>query len=226
MKKQEPIRNYRITDAELIVLAKEKAGFMQRDATAFAPFGITAAMTTALITSATAFSNFITDIEATADMTAATAAKNAKAEQLRVAIRGVMARVEQKYLAGTSRHNRFGTSGLSEKPDPELLIAAKTVVRTGTAYLTDLSATGLTATLLAGITTLSAELETLVLDLKMKIGDRDVLQEDRVEAGNVLYQTLVTYTNTGQTIWETSDVAKYNDYVLYNTPGGEAPKAD
>jgi hypothetical protein len=34
---------------------------------------------------------------------------------------------------------------------------------------------------------------------------------------------LVSYTNTGQSIWTTSNVAKYNDYVLYNTTTGDAP---
>jgi hypothetical protein len=31
------------------------------------------------------------------------------------------------------------------------------------------------------------------------------------------------YTTTGLSIWETSDVAKYNDYVVYNTVSGETP---
>jgi hypothetical protein len=28
----------------------------------------------------------------------------------------------------------------------------------------------------------------------------------------------------GLSIWETSDVAKYNDYVVYNTVNGETPE--
>ena len=155
-------------------------------------------------------------------MTNATALKEAKAEQLRVVIRSVMTRAEQKYVLGSPKHNKFGTADLSRQPDAELLITAKRVVRAGTIYLTDLAATGLTAAVLANVTTLTGELETLLLDLKMKIGDRDILQEDRVEAGNALYATLSTYTNTGQTIWEATDVAKYNDYVIYNTESGEA----
>lgn len=42
-------------------------------------------------------------------------------------------------------------------------------------------------------------------------------------AANAIYSTLVSYTNTGQRIWTTSNVAKYNDYVLYNTTTGDAP---
>ena len=50
------------------------------------------------------------------------------------------------------------------------------------------------------------------------------MQEDRVEAGNTIYTTLVKYTSIGLSIWETSDVAKYNDYVIYNTATGEMPE--
>jgi hypothetical protein len=54
--------------------------------------------------------------------------------------------------------------------------------------------------------------------------ERDIIQEDRVEAGNTIYKTLMQYTTMGLSIWETSDVAKYNDYVVYNTVSGETPE--
>jgi hypothetical protein len=33
----------------------------------------------------------------------------------------------------------------------------------------------------------------------------------------------VRYTTIGAAIWETTDVAKYNDYVLYTTTSAEVP---
>jgi hypothetical protein len=78
--------------------------------------------------------------------------------------------------------------------------------------------------MLTAITTLCNEFEALIIDLKIKIGERDIIQEDRVEAGNTIYKTLIQYTTTGLSIWETSDVAKYNDYVVYNTVTGETPE--
>ena len=71
---------------------------------------------------------------------------------------------------------------------------------------------------------LAGEFEALIIDLKIKIGERDIIQEDRVEAGNTICKTLIQYTTTGLSIWETSDVAKYNDYVIYNTVSGETPE--
>jgi hypothetical protein len=78
--------------------------------------------------------------------------------------------------------------------------------------------------MLTAITTLCNEFEALIIDLKIKIGERDIVQEDRVEAGNIIYKTLSQYTTMGLSIWETSDVAKYNDYVIYDTVSGETPE--
>jgi hypothetical protein len=97
------------------------------------------------------------------------------------------------------------------------------VVRVGTEFLVDLTANGLTAAMLTAITTLCNEFDLLIIDMEVKIAERDIMQEDRVEAGNVIYKSLVSYTTTGLSIWETSDVAKYNDYVIYDTVTGEAP---
>ena len=62
-----------------------------------------------------------------------------------------------------------------------------------------------------------------MVSLQDKIGDRDILQEARVEAGNAIYSTLVSYTTIGQTIWKATNVAKYNDYVVYDTVTTQEP---
>jgi hypothetical protein len=224
MKKSAVVRLYNFSDANLVTTTKEKIAFMRRDVTAFTPFGITAALVTNLETATTTFSNTITDIEAANNQTQVTANKDAKADQLRVAIRAVMARVELQFGAGSAKYKKFGTEALSQQSDSDLLITGKRVVRVGTEFLTALAANGLTAAMLTAITTLCNEFEALIIDLKLKIGERDVMQEDRVEAGNAIYETLVKYTTIGLSIWETSDIAKYNDYVIYNTLNGESPE--
>lgn len=223
MKKQPVVRLYKFSDATLVTKGKEKIAFMRRDATAFAPFGITAALVTTLETALTAFSNTSTDIEAAANQTGTTTAKDSKADQLRVAIRAVMARAELKYTVAHAKYRKFGAETLSKQTDSDLLITGKRVVRVGTEYLTDLTPNGLTVAMLTAITTLVAEFENLIIDQKIKKGERDIVQEDRVEAGNAIYKTLISYTTTGLSIWETSDIAKYNDYVMYNTETGEEP---
>lgn len=224
MKKPSVVRLYNFSDANLVTTTKEKIAFMRRDVTAFTPFGITATLVTSLETATNAFSNTITDIEAVNNQTQVTANKETKANQLRVAIRTVMARVELQFGASSAKYKKFGTEKLSQQSDTDLLITGKRVVRVGTEFLTAQAANGLTAAMLTAITTLCNEFEALIIDLKLKIGERDIMQEDRVEAGNTIYKTLVQYASIGLSIWETSDVAKYNDYVIYNTLSGESPE--
>jgi hypothetical protein len=224
MKKPSVVRLYNFSDATLVTTGKEKIAFMRRDAVAFTPFGVTAALVTSLETAINVFSNSITDIETVSNQTGVTANKDAKADQLRVAIRNVMARAELKYGTSNAKYRKFGTEALSQQSDSDLLITGKRVVRVGAEFLADLTANGLTAAMLTAITTLCNDFETLIIDLKIKIGERDIMQEDRVEAGNIIYKTLVQYTTMGLSIWETSDVAKYNDYVIYNTVSGETPE--
>lgn len=225
MKKPSVVRIYNFSDSTLVTTGKEKIAFMRRDVAAFTPFGITAALMTSLETAINTFSNTITDIEAVSSQSGITTTKDVKADQLRVAIRTVMARVELKYGVRDAVYRKFGSEALSQQSDSDLLITGKRVVRVGTEFLATLTANGLTAAMLTAITTLCNEFDTLLLDLKIKIAERDIMQEDRVEAGNTIYKTLVKYTTTGLSIWETSDVAKYNDYVIYNTVSGETPEA-
>ncbi len=221
MVKQQVIRMYNFSDAKLGILVKEKVAFMRRDLTFFAGYNITATQINALETAATNFQNFATNVEFENIQVETTNLKDAKAEQLRMAIRNVMSRVVLKYPESSAKYKQFGTAELSRQTDANLLITGKRVVRVGTSLLTDLAGNGLTAALLTPITTLGNEFEVTLIDQKVAIANQDIFQEDRVEMGNSLYETLVKYTNTGQSIWVATDVAKYNDYVIYNTPSGE-----
>lgn len=106
------------------------------------------------------------------------------------------------------------------------MITGKRVVRVATNFLDALTTRGLTPIMLTAITNLSNDFENAIIDMKIEMGVRDILQEERVETANAIYNTLVSFTNTGQSIWTTSNVAKYNDYVIYNTTTGDAPVVD
>ena len=221
MEKQEVQRIYKFADSTLVVKGLEKVAFMERDKPEFDGYGITPVLVQELKDSLTAFSERITDIEALGDQTQVTVDKDAKAEAIRTAIRGVMSRVVLSFKEGSPKYKKFGTEALSKQTDSDLLITAKRVVRVGNEFLAELAARGLTGAMLDAITDLANEFSDLIVDLRIEIGDRDIEQESRVEAGNAIYETLVKYTNTGQSIWESTNVAKYNDYVIYNTVSGE-----
>ena len=221
MKKKEVVRAYNFSDGKLVTTTKEKIAFIRRDAAEFVGYGITSAMVDALESQTTHFSDTATDVELVSDQTEVTTAKDAIADKLQEAIREVMSRVVLKYPVESARYRKFGTEALSKQSDAELLVIASRVVRVGTDMLADLGDNGLTVEMLNEVKTLRDELQHELIDMDLKIADRDIEQESRVEAGNAIYATLIKYTNTGQSIWETSNVAKYNDYVVYNTPSGD-----
>ena len=222
MKKKEVVRDYNFSDGRLVTIVNEKIAYIRRDEAQFDSYGIKADMVDALERQTNEFSDTATDVELVADQTEVTAAKDVIVANLQVAIRGVMSRVVLKYPVESAKYRKFGTEALSKQSDAELLVIAARVFRVGTEMLPELEEHGLTARMLDDVNGFRGELQQELVDMKLKIADRDIEQESRVEAGNAIYATLIKYTNTGQSIWETSNVAKYNDYVVYNTKtGGE-----
>lgn len=226
MKKKEVVRLYRFSDGRLVTIVNEKIAFMRRDAAEFDNYGIKVDMVDTLERQATEFSDTATDVELVADQTDVTAAKDSMAARLQEAIRGVMSRVVLKYPVESSKYKKFGTEALSQQSDAELLVIAARVYRVGTEMLPELEVNGLTNRMLDDVNGFRGELQQELIDMKLKIADRDIEQESRVEAGNAIYATLIKYTNTGQSIWESKNVAKYNDYVVYNTKTGNEEDID
>ena len=223
MKKKEVVRAYNFSDGKLITTSNEKIAYIRRDEAEFVGYGITNVMVDELENQVNNFSDTATDVEMVEDQSEVTTAKDVVADKLRESIRGVMNRVVLKYDVHSAKYRKFGTETLSRQSDAQLLVIAARVVRVGTEMLADLAANGLTSAMLDNVKNLRDKLEDELISLKLKVADRDIEQESRVEAGNAIYATLIKYTNTGQSIWATTNVAKYNDYVVYNTPSGEAP---
>ena len=226
MKKKEVVRDYNFSDGRLVTIVNEKIAYIRRDEAQFDSYGIKADMVDALERQTNEFSDTATDVELVADQTEVTAAKDVIVANLQVAIRGVMSRVVLKYPVESAKYRKFGTEALSKQSDAELLVIAARVFRVGTEMLPELEEHGLTARMLDDVNGFRGELQQELIDMKLKIADRDIEQESRVEAGNAIYATLIKYTNTGQSIWESKNVAKYNDYVVYNTKTGNEEDED
>ncbi|MFZ4672601.1 MAG: hypothetical protein ACOYLT_11395, partial [Flavobacterium sp.] len=190
MKKKEVVRLYNFSDAKLVLIGNEKIAFMRRDKTEFDKFNIKTPDVNLLETQITAFENTETDVEAVADQTDATAVKTKLADNLREAIRNVMARAALKFGEKSAKYRKFGTDALARQTDSDLFITAKRVVRVANIFFADLATKGLTAGMLTEITTLGDEFIDLVVDVRVEVSARDIKQEDRVEAGNAIYAVL------------------------------------
>lgn len=203
----------------LIQISGQKRNFIQRDAVAFADFGVNQLSITSLQNKIDALANYPTDDELTGDQVTATQEKDALAEQVRNAIRLIMTRVINQFGEDSGKYRKFGTKGLVQMTDFALSKCARTVERSATSLLAELADTGLTANQITALDTLRHTFDLAIEKQEDTISDRDIASEERISLANSLYADLVKLCNTGKSIWATTNEAKYNDYVLYNTPG-------
>lgn len=218
MSKNELPRDYKVGDDELMQKADSLVGSMQRDVTDFATRKVDAARINEIISQNDAFKNYPTDPELLGVISTVTEAKDAIALQLRQKIAAVRNMAETKY-GNNGKYRTFDFGELSGLSDSDLFRTARRVVRVGSIFLTDLASEGLTAALLTEITTLATSLDTKIDEMDAAIEIRDIKTQERVILGNKLWNTMVKYANIGKSLYEFTDEARYNDYVLTESSG-------
>ena len=222
-KKRESIRDYKFSDGKLKQLSDETANSVTRDITEFTVRGVTAATVTAFETNAEDFDNLPTDEEKQGEVSVAAEEKRGAADKLKVAIRTIRTMAQDKWGVTAAKYRTFGFEGMDEMTDNDLHRLGKRVVRRATIYLTELASEGLTAPMIANLVTYNTAFDDgidAVIDAEK---DRDIATQTRADKGNELYKELVRFCNIGKDIWASKDEAKYNDYVIYNTPGAAPP---
>lgn len=210
-------RLYKIADASLKQLADDLKDSIQRDATDFTTRGFDNAKLTNLQNLIDAFNNTSTDEELRAQVTIAVEAKDALALTLRQELSAIRSRAKNKYGEATGKYNSFGFGELSSLNDDELYRTAKRVVRVGTTLLADLSSEGLTQAILDNVATIANNFDTAIDKVGEANETRDLETQNRIQKGNALYTEMVKLANTGKSLYEFSNEAKYNDYVLIQT---------
>lgn len=220
MKKQPVTRTYKFSDGFLKQRCDDAGTTVTRDQVDFTPRGIAAGDVTAFETQSDDFGNLPTDEELLGDVTEATEIKDDAADLLRIKIRSVRTMAENKWGEGSARFRTYDFKDMSELPDADLVQLGKRVHRVGTKQLVALGTEGLDAAFLIALDLLITDFDEKIDDQNDAVEDRDIATEDRIEFGNGLYKVLVRFCNTGKDIWINRDEAKYNDYVIYNTPSG------
>ena len=218
--KQPPETNFSFSFGRLVIIADEKASFMERDAAEFALRGVDALAITAFRDQTEEFDNLETDEEYLGLQNDIGIVKDGNAEIVRVAVRRIMTMAENEFGKKSAIVRRFGVSDLSNMSDAELHRCAKRVKRVATGYLALLASEGLTEPIITDLETKNQTFEDSIEEHEDAIADRDDAQEDRVEKANALYSQMEKHCNTGKDIWETTNAAKANDYILYPSEGG------
>ena len=207
-------RNYKMSDASLSQLSDNLNQAAKRDEEQMVTFGINSAFLGEFEVGRNGFANMQTDEELSGLMMIATQTKNQKANELRVLIRQHRVRVINLYGEGSAQDKMLGIETLSRQPDEELVRTGKRVHRVLTGFLAELAGQGVTAVMLTDFLTLLTDFDNAIDGQDAAIRNRDIAVDERVKAGNDLYQFCIKIANAGKAIFESTGQAQYNDYVI------------
>lgn len=205
-------------------LADELVLSIERDIAEFTDRGFNAIKKTALLNAIDAFENFPTDEQLLGVKMSTTQTKDAARVSLETQMRTVFMAAKNTFGEKTGTFREFGDVNLSQQTDSDLVRSAKAMIATAAKYAADLAGEGITIAKIALMTTTRGELDKAIDDQNKAIKERDNATETRIILANDLYDLVVKYADTGKDIWITKSEAKYNDYVIYNTPSGDAPE--
>jgi len=217
MKKQDVHREYNFPDADLYVQTMEKLRFAQRDIAQFDNYGYDIQKLTGIHNICQKFVKLPTDDELLGTQMITTEKKYKAAEKLKTAIRSVMTRVATKFSNRSGRYRKFGTAKMGDMTDPQLLFCGRRVVRSARQQIDFLAETGLRENHLTRISEACKDFEVALNIQQDKVADRDISVERRVELGNKMYREYVNICNIGKDIWAETNLAKYENYVIYES---------
>jgi hypothetical protein len=224
--KQSAVREYHFPDYKLVILADDMLQTATRDLTKFETRGINAAWIDHVQTMSVAFLNIPSDVDLTGRVAIATEAKDIAAEAVRVHIRSIRTMAINALGTGTARYRAFGFDGMNDMRDEVLYFLCKRTLREGEAQMEKLASEGLTVERLNTIAQALEYFEQTFTGKQLAEKARDIQTEDRIVAGNALYREIVRICNTGKDLFVGTDEARYNDYIIYNTPSGKKTAKD
>lgn len=220
MKKQMATRLYNLADAVLKQKADEFVQLLERDEPDFADRGYDAAAKTAFSDAINTIQNIVSDETLEAEKMILTANKDAARSALEKSMRTIFNMAKNKFGAQSAQYRAFGPGEISNQPDAELARTYKVMALAATKYKDELSTEGLSGAKIEALSTLGTSFDDSLDAVAKGISDRDVATESRVEAYNALYALVIKYAGVGQDIFYEVNEAKYNDYVIYDTPSG------
>ncbi len=210
-----------MSDADLLQRADLLAISIARDSAAFATRAVDAPRIALMTDARDAFDDYPTDVELLGDVSDKTQTKDGIRRNVEIAVRTIrnMAEIQFKDLR---KYKTFGFEGITELTDNDLYRATKRVLRVATANKTALANQGLTDANLAAFTTLNTSFDDAIDTAHEAVELRDVATQERITLGNELWKNMSELASIGKSLFADTDPARYNDYVLNDSPSAPA----
>lgn len=220
MKKNQVIRDFNMSDAVLKQKADELIDLIDRDIAEFKDRGYNSDKKNELLAARSKVEDFPGDEQLEAIKMNLTEKKDSARNALEKTMRSIFNMAENVFGLYSARYKEFGDAGISQQSDAEIVRVARIMGLTAEKYLSELSNEGLTPEKIATLIVQRQALDVAIDQQAQGVSDRDVAAEGRIEALNNLYQLLTKYTGIGKDIFYETNEAKYNDYIIYDTPSG------
>ncbi|MEO6834212.1 MAG: hypothetical protein ABI169_18535 [Chitinophagaceae bacterium] len=207
-------RDYKMSDADLIQRADLLAISIARDADAFTTRLVDAARIAILTNARDAFDDTTTDVEWLGMVSDKTETKEAARRDLELSIRSLR-NMADIVFEGKGLYHTFGFEKLSRLKDNDLYRATKRVVWVATLLLAELGPQGLTEEKINALSALNLSFDNALDELGQAMAQREMESIFRIKLGNVLWKKMTDLASIGKSLFEdTTDEARYNDYVL------------
>jgi hypothetical protein len=213
MAQHEMLRMYNLSDADLKQKADSLLQTTKRDLFQFSSRNVNADTLRLLQEHIDNFANASTDEELLGQLKAATETKDETAAALRRLLRTIRNMAEIAF-EGKGHFHSFGFDGMAKMSDTELCMLARRVSRIANRLLPDLVTQGLSASQLGNVLQLQEDLDRQLDRCAEAVENRDIETQERVRRGNVLYAEMMRVASIGKSLFEDTDEARYNDYVL------------
>ncbi len=170
---KQPKRQYNFSDGTLRQFADQLKINVTRDAVDFTPRGITATSVTNLQTLISGFDGITTDEELLGLVTTATEQKDAARQTLISQLRIIRGIADVAYN-GKGLYKSFGFEEMTKTSDADLYRMAVRVHRVATEQLSDLTAHGLTATMLTELQSATTDFDEKINHQLTAMNNRDI----------------------------------------------------
>jgi hypothetical protein len=222
MNENMPARIYNFSDAKLVQIVDAKIISATRDLTDLTPRGVTAARLEALETANEAFKILPTDEWWEGQLSLAVEARNTSRNLLESKLGNVRTMAQNVWGDKSVKYGTYKFEGMLALEDAKLVSRARGIFQQATLDAADLLAEGCTPAFLTALDELIKDFDDKQDLVRQTESDRHNAVEARVNAGNAIYTEVDKICNTGKDVYRETDPAKYDDYIIYNTPSGSS----
>ena len=213
-------KKFNFSYGELTQRCDRVSELLTRDATKFEEIGYNAEFTTSFKAQTDAFKTLESDTYWQGQQMMKTESKNKSRQHLSHLIGEFRFLAKLALGEDSVEYRSFRFSRLANLDENQLIIYANHVTKTALPLLPQLAIRRIDEANLQEITDAAIQLDNTIDEQKAAISTREEKSFERIAAANELYKTMSEVCEVGKRIWEGTNVAFYDDYLIY---GSQAP---